>query len=257
MHPYLRFPSAAVAACILCVSNAFAQSGIPDDFENLKVLPEDIAKPELIKVMRDFAFALDARCETCHVGEAGQPLETFDFPSDEKATKKNARMMMRMVQDINNTTLAKLEDPSGERIKVRCVTCHRGQRRPALMKDVLAETMAEGGIDTTIAKYRELRENYYGSHTFDFAPGTLTGFAQDLAREQNFDDALALMDLNLEYNADNALLYYSIAEIYMMQGDRAKAVANMQKTLDMAPDSPWAGFIRGQIEDLKAAGSGP
>jgi len=73
------------------------------------------------------------------------------------------------------------------------------------MTDVLAQTMADGGLDATIAKYRELRENY-GSHTFDFTAGTLNGFATGLAREDKFDEALALMDLNVEYNPDNALL---------------------------------------------------
>lgn len=251
MHSRITALIALLVTGLLSVSAATAQNGIPDEFENLKVLPEDISKPELVGVMRGFAFALDARCETCHVGEAGQPLDTFDFASDEKETKQTARLMLEMVKNINGEALAKLDKPAGERVEVRCVTCHRGQRRPLLLGDALAEAMAEGGIDATVAKYRELRDRYYGSHTYDFTPGALTGYAQNLAREKDFDDALTLMALNVEFNPDNALLFYSIGEIHLMQGDRAGAIENMQKTLDMAPDSPWAGFIKQQIAKLK------
>ena len=65
-----------------------------------------------------------------------------------------------------------------------------------------------------------------------------------------------MMNLNVEYNRDDALLYYSIAEIHLMRGDRANAIVNMQKTVDMDSDGRWAAFIEDQIEKLKAAGEG-
>ena len=72
----------------------------PEEPENLKVLPAEVKGARLGGVMRGFASALGVRCEHCHVGE-GPDLAKFDFPSDEKAAKRKARVMFKMVQQIN------------------------------------------------------------------------------------------------------------------------------------------------------------
>jgi hypothetical protein len=107
---------------------------IPEKFENLKVLPADITRPQLLQVMRGFALGLGVRCQFCHVGEEGQPLSTFDFKSDEKPTKRTARVMLRMVHDINESYLSQLDTISpdhmamsgdhdhADHIEVQCAT---------------------------------------------------------------------------------------------------------------------------------------
>lgn len=115
-----------------------AQEG-PNVFENpknLKVLPEDISPRQLRDFMRSAAMGLGVRCWFCHVGEEGQDLSTFDFASDEKPHKAAARIMFRMVMDINGnhlSELAKLDmghDDEEEAPSVRCVTCHAGEQKP-------------------------------------------------------------------------------------------------------------------------------
>jgi hypothetical protein len=97
--------------------------------KNLKVLPKDISSEELIDTMKKFAGSLGVRCNYCHVGEEGKPLNTYDFASDEKPAKQNARLMMEMVRQINTTTLPKLKmDDKAE--PVTCYTCHRGKVQP-------------------------------------------------------------------------------------------------------------------------------
>jgi len=44
----------------------------PEKFTNLKVLPMDISRKELESTMRGFAFALNVRCNHCHVGKTGK-----------------------------------------------------------------------------------------------------------------------------------------------------------------------------------------
>jgi hypothetical protein len=68
------------------------------------------------------------RCTFCHVGTDGQPLSTFDFPSDAKPEKATARRMLIMVQQINLQGFG-LTDAS--KAKVTCFTCHRGSPHPA------------------------------------------------------------------------------------------------------------------------------
>ena len=103
----------------------------PPDPTNLQVFPKTISKPELINAMRSFTRSLGVRCEFCHAGE-GNDLSKFDFASDAKRQKKNARLMMTMTIDIN-TKLANVpeERPAGT-MAVTCYTCHRGQQKPLI-----------------------------------------------------------------------------------------------------------------------------
>ena len=73
----------------------------PDSLVNVQVIPRTTPVMEVVGAMRNIAFGLGVRCQFCHVGEEGMPLERFDFASDEKRTKLVARQMMRMVQEIN------------------------------------------------------------------------------------------------------------------------------------------------------------
>jgi photosynthetic reaction center cytochrome c subunit len=122
------------------------QRWVPPDPMNLQVLPKDIDKGQLVQTMRSFTQALGVRCPFCHVGEEGQPLDTFNFMSDAKEEKATARKMIRMVMDINDKYLkdVKVHDEAGEHAEagehqeereaegpmVTCYTCHRGEEHP-------------------------------------------------------------------------------------------------------------------------------
>ena len=98
-------------------------------FKNLKVLPKDISRADLLANMKFFSQSLGVRCTYCHVGEEGKPLSTFDFASDAKDHKNIARAMMAMVAALNQKTL-----PTATGLpdaKVTCFTCHRGATKPA------------------------------------------------------------------------------------------------------------------------------
>jgi hypothetical protein len=98
-------------------------------FKNLRVLPKDIGRADLIANMKFFSQSLGVRCTYCHVGTDGQPLSTFDFASDAKEHKSTARAMLAMVATLNSKTLpAATGLPDA---KVTCFTCHRGSTKPA------------------------------------------------------------------------------------------------------------------------------
>jgi photosynthetic reaction center cytochrome c subunit len=103
---------------------------------NLRVLPKDMSRQDVVQVMRGFTRALGVRCQHCHVGE-GNDLSKFDFASDEKPTKKIGRAMIAMVMDINTKHLAGIGEPAAASApgeppasKVTCFTCHRGETTP-------------------------------------------------------------------------------------------------------------------------------
>ena len=100
------------------------------EFKNLKVLPQNITHDELISTMRGYARALGKRCDACHVSLPNDPGK-FDFASDAKDTKRNARKMILMTRNINTSFIPKLEGEPGEKFdEVSCWTCHRGKLHP-------------------------------------------------------------------------------------------------------------------------------
>lgn len=238
----------AIAAAVLLASLTRPAAQIPEKFTNLQVLPKEIPRGELISRMRSFAGALGVRCGHCHVGKNAETLEGFDFASDEKETKKVARTMMRMVQEINDKLLPMTgrENPHA----VSCVTCHRGATRPVTLYETLTETSRKDGLDAAVKQYRELREKHYGDGVYDFGPRTLSAFAETLAREQkDLDGALAIARLNAEFNPSEPNVHVLIGQMCLQKGDRDCALAAFGKAAELAPNDQW---VRKQLESLKA-----
>lgn len=132
----MRLTTSALGAAVTLVvlvhagsSWAAAQtSGFPPKaFANLQVLPKTSAAAEVMATMKGFAQALGVRCQHCHVGQEGQPLDQFDFVTDSPSMKLVARRMMRLVQTINTELAPGGGEPAA---RVTCYTCHRGAARP-------------------------------------------------------------------------------------------------------------------------------
>jgi hypothetical protein len=104
---------------------------------NLQVLPKDTPGQQVIQTMQAFTMGLGVQCNYCHAPQANaQPGANgqipMDFASDEKQTKKTARVMMKMVGDINAKLGSELGKPASDVVQVQCVTCHRGSAIPKL-----------------------------------------------------------------------------------------------------------------------------
>jgi hypothetical protein len=98
--------------------------------KNLQVLPKELTRQQVTQIMRGFTRALGVRCPYCHVGVEGADLSTFDFASDEKPTKKTARIMLQNLNETNARLASVGDKPAGEP-RVSCWTCHRGEAKPA------------------------------------------------------------------------------------------------------------------------------
>jgi hypothetical protein len=123
-------------AAVMSPAPAVAQATFPpSSFRNLQVLPKDATAAVVVGTMKGFANNLGVRCQFCPIGEEGLPLEQFDFVSDEKATKRTARVMMRLANDINRQLDAALTRPAGSEPRVRCITCHRGKAKPSNLRE--------------------------------------------------------------------------------------------------------------------------
>jgi tetratricopeptide (TPR) repeat protein len=203
----------------------------PDSFTNLKVFPKTIPVRTLINTMRGFTEALGVRCPYCHVGREGQPLDSFNFASDEKRPKRVARVMLHMVMHINEEHLAEVPDRPQPVVEVRCATCHRGVTRPRLMDDEMRLTLADSGLDAAVRHYRDLRQRYYGSGAYDFREMVLNEVARGEAMAGHPANALGLLQLNAEFYPASGEISYLRGEVQLQQGDTADAVAAFREAL--------------------------
>jgi len=242
-----------IAVIVPALSNAQqARRDVFADPQNLQVLARDISSADLSSTMKGFAMGLGLRCENCHVGEPNTPLTTFDFASDEKAMKRKARVMLGMVQDINNSYVSKLNEiEDKQRVAVRCVTCHRGQQQPKLIEDILDETLAENGLPATLDKYAELRKEYYGSHSYDFSEFTLPMYVQGLAGTDQGDTAVALSLINAENFPDSYYSHFMLAESYAASGQADKAIVSYTRAIELNPRAQ--SFLEQKMAALKEA----
>lgn len=245
-------------SCIVALALLPAGPGVaaaqwpPDSLTNLQVFPKDIPVRELIGEMRSIAGALGVRCTHCHVGDDPNNLRTIDFASDDKETKRKARVMMRMVQHINGEHLAELPGRSDPPVRVTCETCHHGLQRPGNLRAGLVTVAVEHGVDSALARYHELREEYYGSWSYDFSQSVLRSSAERLAREHGQGDAaLALLELNIELYPEYVPSLMTKAQIQAnLQQDFEGAITTLESILVIDPDNATA--ARG-LERLRAA----
>jgi tetratricopeptide (TPR) repeat protein len=233
---------------LLCLVAAPAAGQIPDEFTNLEIFPEDIGKRELVSVMRQFAGSLGVRCNHCHKGP--ENLKGMDFATDELETKRIARAMMKMTDEINEKLLPTIGRDS--LLRVRCVTCHRGITRPEQLDDILDAVVESEGVDAAIARYNELRDEHYGTGSYDFSAGTLNGLAENLARRMgDMDGAIAVMERNVELNPAATYSHMMLGQGYMQQGDREAALASIQRALELEPDNEHAKRMLEQIKEAE------
>src|SRR5688572_9328038 len=107
MHTSIAWPSALLMVVLAATSSSAPGQG-SDRPRNLKVLPADLSRDSVVKLMRfEVASGLGVSCNFCH-GAPGVPFDSIDFASDERATKRTAREMMRMVARINGELLPEI-----------------------------------------------------------------------------------------------------------------------------------------------------
>jgi hypothetical protein len=218
-----QFTMAALAICVALVPRARSQPS-----------------PDLMATMQTFGRALGVTCEYCHSAPRGSGLA--------EPKKDVARSMMAMTREIN----AKIEVATGkaaiEAATVECMTCHRGVAIPRQLSEILSRTMREKGVTAAVGEYRDLRKRYFGGQSYDFSEGTLLTLGQQLTASKP-DDAIALLELNVEFNPQSAGSYAALGYAYTRKFDDATAIKYLEKAVVLEPDN---GVIRGQLEQLQS-----
>ena len=237
---------AGVAASLLLLAGAaFAQGPAQDQApKNLKVLPKDWTRPQVIQVMQNFTAALGVGCDFCHEIKQGQPP---DFASDEKKEKDMARAMMKIATDLNTRLPKDLGMEPKDTTRVQCITCHRGVPEPKQIGEILTKTAAEKGFPAAAAQYDELKSKFYGAQAYDFTDRGLIATATPLIQSRT-DEAIQFLNLGLQKFPQSAPTYVALAQAQEAKKDNPAAIAALEKALAIDPKNAQAQRLLGELK---------
>jgi tetratricopeptide (TPR) repeat protein len=232
------------AAVLLFAGAAFAQAPAQEAPKNLKVLPKDWSREQVVAVMQNFTAALGVGCNFCHDLKQGQPP---DFASDEKKEKDMARAMMKIATDLNAQLPKALGMEPKDTTRVQCITCHRGVPEPKQIGEILAKTSSEKGFPAAAAQYDELKGKYYGAQAYDFTDRGLIATATPLMTSRT-DEAIQFLNLGLQKFPQSAPTYVALAQAQEAKKDTKAAMASLEKALAIDPKNAQAQRLLGELK---------
>jgi hypothetical protein len=101
------------------------------------------------------------------------------------------------------------------------------------LTDILAQTLNERGVEAMIAECRALR-SAPNPDLFESESNT-NAFGYLLLRRRRVNEAIEVLKLNVEAYPQSANVYDSLAEAYLVSGNREKAIENYRKALAIDP----------------------
>jgi uncharacterized membrane protein len=122
-----------------------------------------------------------------------------------------------------------------------------GFDRRTSIAETLSATISSRGIDAAEKQYYELKSVRPANYNFD--EGELNSLGYELLRAKKFDDAIRVFELNIEAFPKSSNVYDSLGEAYMDEGNRALAITNYEKSLELNPKNANGARM---LEKLKA-----
>ncbi|MDQ4121857.1 MAG: serine hydrolase [Acidobacteriota bacterium] len=105
----------------------------------------------------------------------------------------------------------------------------------ASIRDVLLETIDQKGVEAAVKQYRELKRTQAENYDFREFVLNLTGY--DLLAAKKVKEAIEIFKLNVEAYPQSANTYDSLAEAYMLNGNKELAIKNYEKSLELNPQN--------------------
>jgi len=99
---------------------------------------------------------------------------------------------------------------------------------------VLAHTIISRDVQKAIEQYRDLKKNR--PDAYDFSEGELCNLGFKLLNSNRLDEAVKIVNLNLEFFPVSAETYWLLAEVYQAKGLKELAIENYKKALEISPN---------------------
>ena len=230
-----RVAIALISAILLAAAAARTDAQPAEKPKNLKVLPADLTRDSVVKLMRFVvASGLGVTCSYCH-GAPNVPFDSIDFASDERPTKRTAREMMRMVARINGELLPAIPNRGTPGIEVQCITCHRGSPRPLMLEDTVGTVLARFGPDSAVAIYDRLKQRFTGRFAYDFSQRSLNTLAARLIEQNKLPEARRMLELNIREHPEAWDPVNTLAQVLESLGEKDLAIAQYRRVLELFP----------------------
>lgn len=97
----------------------------------------------------------------------------------------------------------------------------------------ISRMMTKKGVKAAVELYHQLKKEKAGDYLFREVFLNRLGYA--LMRENRFDDAVEIFKLNVSEYPDSWNVYDSLGEAYLKKGDKAMAIKNYQKAVELNP----------------------
>jgi Tfp pilus assembly protein PilF len=89
------------------------------------------------------------------------------------------------------------------------------------------------GESAAVAQYRELRQGYLNSEAYDFREAVLLDLGRESLATHKPDDALAWLQLNLEFHPRSVPSWLALAQAHVAKRDPDAARSDVQKALTL------------------------
>jgi len=99
--------------------------------------------------------------------------------------------------------------------------------------EVMLKTITDKDISSAIKQYHELKAAQ--PDAYDFSEEELNSLAYKLFQMKKLKEAIEVFKLNVEVYPQSYNVYDSLAEAYMINGDRELAIKNYEKSLELNP----------------------
>lgn len=99
--------------------------------------------------------------------------------------------------------------------------------------ETLSVTITSTGIEPATRQYYDLKGTKAAEYNFD--EGELNSLGYELIHKKEFEAAIRIFQLNVEAYPRSSNVYDSLGEAYLVKGDRARAIANYEKALQLNP----------------------
>lgn len=132
-----------------------------------------------------------------------------------------------------------------QRFHEKNISAFWGQLKESAAK-IMEKEIEESGIETAIAKYHELKLHPEEGYFFDEYAFNSLGYRLLIQRKTK--EAIEVFKLNVEAYPDSWNVYDSLAEAYLVNGDKELAIKNYEKSLELNSDNDNA---KRMLERLK------
>lgn len=148
---------------------------------------------------------------------------------------------------LNNTGGAKLDEISRGVTNILYGKPYKPPRKS--IAQMILKALEENNVEAAIKKYREMKASQ--GDLYDFGENELNTLGYQLLGMKRVKDAIEVFKLNIEAYPDAFNPYDSLAEAYMINGDKELAIKNYAKSLELNPKNTNAIEMLKRINESK------